>query len=232
MRYNIYCDESCHLENDRNDIFVVGGIKCPQSEVKRINSKILSLKEEFGYDRKSEIKWTKISNSNLDFYLALVNFFFQESNLSFRGYIGRGKTELDHSTHSQSYDDWYYKMYYRMLEFVLDKNRTDEFVVYLDIKDTLGSKKISTLKRYFNSHYYKDIVSHIQLVRSDEIAILQLTDLLIGALSYKHRGLKGSNAKLTVIKRIEDISKQNLLLSSSYRQTKANWFVWTPDTWR
>lgn len=232
MEYNIYCDESCHLEHDNNDIFVVGGMKCPQTEVKRINSEVLALKEYFGYSKKSEIKWTKISNGNLDFYLALVELFFKDAALSFRGYIGRGKTELDNPGHSQSFDDWYYKMYYRMLEFVLNKNSNDNFNIYLDIKDTLGSKKITIIQGYLNSHFDRSIVNHIQLVRSDEVAILQLADLFIGALSYKHRGLSGSESKLTIIKKIEELSRQNLLLTSSYKQSKANWFVWTPDTWR
>ena len=232
MEYNIYCDESCHLEHDNNDIFVVGGMKCPQAEVKRINSEILSLKEYFGYNKKSEIKWTKISNGNLNFYLALVELFFKDAALSFRGYIGRGKTELDNPGHSQSFDDWYYKMYYRMLEFVLNKNPNDNFNIYLDIKDTLGSKKITIIQKYLNSHCGRSIVNHIQLVHSDEVAILQLADLFIGALSYKHRSLNGSESKLTIIKKIEEMSEQNLLLTSSYKQTKANWFVWTPDTWR
>lgn len=26
---NIYCDESCHLENDESDIMVLGAITCP-----------------------------------------------------------------------------------------------------------------------------------------------------------------------------------------------------------
>ena len=214
MEYNIYCDESCHLEHDNNDIFVVGGMKCPQAEVKRINSEILSLKEYFGYNKKSEIKWTKISNGNLNFYLALVELFFKDAALSFRGYIGRGKTELDNPGHSQSFDDWYYKMYYRMLEFVLNKNPNDNFNIYLDIKDTLGSKKITIIQKYLNSHCGRSIVNHIQLVHSDEVAILQLADLFIGALSYKHRSLNGSESKLTIIKKIEEMSKQNLLLTS------------------
>ena len=232
MKYNIYCDESCHLENDGNDIFVVGGLTCPQDKANKINSQIISIKESFNYKKESEIKWTKISNGNLDFYLALVDYFFNNPDLTFRGYIGRGKTELSHNAYSQTYDDWYYKMYYRMLEFILDNKSKDTFNIFLDIKDTLGSKKISVIKSYFNHHYSKNIVSHIQLVRSDEVAILQLTDLLIGALSYAHRCLESSTAKLNVISYIEKRSQQNLLLSSSYTEKKANWFVWVPDHWR
>jgi len=30
--YNIYCDESCHLENDGEKVMVLGAIWCPRAE--------------------------------------------------------------------------------------------------------------------------------------------------------------------------------------------------------
>lgn len=35
--YSFYCDESCHLENDGNDVMLLGAIWCPQNCVKTIN---------------------------------------------------------------------------------------------------------------------------------------------------------------------------------------------------
>lgn len=232
MEYNIYCDESCHIEHDGNDIFVVGGVMCPYDNASVINSDILDMKRKFGFKAESEIKWSKISPANVDFYLALIDYFFKSQSLCFRGYVGRGKSELNHKAYNQSYDDWYYKMYYRMLEFWLDSNRRDTYFIYLDIKDTLGGKKVSKLRNYFNSHYKRDIANRVQLVRSDEIAVIQLADVLIGALSYKHRGLQSSSAKQAVISRIEESVGHSMLLSCSYSKRKANWFIWVPDTWR
>lgn len=231
--YNIYCDESCHLEHDGNSVFVLGGITCDEALARTLNADLLSIKSNFNFNPKAEMKWTKISPGNVDFYLAIVDYFFDHiDKLSFRGYVGRGKDELNHDSFSQTYDEWYYKMYYRMLEFLFDNNRVAFFNCYLDIKDTLGGRKVAKLRSFFNSHYGSQIVNRIQLVRSDEIALLQLTDVFIGALAYKHRGLRGSTAKLQVIDRIEERSSQNLLLSSSYQNKRVNWFVWTPDSWR
>lgn len=232
MQYNIYCDESCHLEHDGNDIIVLGGIGCPKEKAKQINRDILSIKENFGIPLKSEIKWTKVSPSNKDFYIALIDYFFSNDDLTFRGYVGRGKTELKHETYGQDYDTWYYKMYYRMLEFILDYHRNDDINIYLDIKDTIGKTKVVTLKKYFNAHYSQNIVKRIQLERSEHVALIQLTDVFIGALSYKNRYLKSSFAKLTLIDRIEELSKQNLLSSVPLKNRKANWFIWVPDSWR
>ena len=33
--YNIYCDESCHLEHDRQKAMVLGGIWCPYDKRKK-----------------------------------------------------------------------------------------------------------------------------------------------------------------------------------------------------
>lgn len=44
MIYNVYCDESCHLENDGINDMVIGAIWCPQSEVRKINRRIRDIK--------------------------------------------------------------------------------------------------------------------------------------------------------------------------------------------
>lgn len=231
MEYNIYCDESCHLRRDQSNVMVLGAIYCDKSKVEEINSDINALKEKFGFNRLAEIKWTKVSPSGVSFYLALIDYFFNNEFLSFRGYIARGKDEIRAGS-DREYDTWYYKMYYRTLEYILDLDTSSQYNVYIDIKDTIGATKIATLKRYLNDHYGKDTVKNMQLVDSSDIAILQLADLLIGALSYNHRQLKTSEAKMKIISKIEELSGHNLLLSVPKAQSKANWFIWVPDTWR
>lgn len=34
MLYNVYCDETCHLENDGINVMVLGAVWCPQSRLK------------------------------------------------------------------------------------------------------------------------------------------------------------------------------------------------------
>lgn len=229
--YNFYCDESCHLRRDKNKIMVLGGVYCPTSQSKSFNKDIVDIKKAHGWNPRTELKWTQIAPSNEELFLALIDYFFENPNLSFRGYVARGKDELNLDD-DYSYNEWYYKIYYRMIEFVLDKYKADDFNFYIDIKDTIGYEKIKTLQNYLNSHYYRPIAKRAQLVRSDHIALLQLADVLIGALSYKHRRLKTSASKLKIIERIESRSNEDLLSSVSYSKTKANWFVWVPDDWR
>lgn len=73
--YNIYCDESCHLEHDRQKAMVLGGVWCPYDNRKGIARQLRALKTEYRLSPKFEIKWNKVSPSRVDFYLALVDFF-------------------------------------------------------------------------------------------------------------------------------------------------------------
>ena len=145
--YNIYCDESCHLENDLSDIMLLGAVQCQKKDVKRIANKIKYLKKEYGIPASREIKWTKVSPAKIDFYLKLLDLFYEE-NLNCRIVIAKGKKELDNITFKQEYDDWYYKMYYLLLSKMM--NATEQYNVYVDIKDTCGGTKVTKLKNILN----------------------------------------------------------------------------------
>ena len=82
--YNIYCDESCHLEHDGEIAMTIGGIWCPQSKKDEIFHRIREIKEEHGLSKNFEIKWNKVSPGQLDFYMDVVNYFFDNSDLHFR----------------------------------------------------------------------------------------------------------------------------------------------------
>ena len=70
---NIYCDESCHLENDKHTSMVLGGVSCPISKVRDISVKIKELKEKYGMPKYREIKWVKVSQGKADFYHELLD---------------------------------------------------------------------------------------------------------------------------------------------------------------
>ena len=42
MEYNIYCDESCHLENDGEKYMVLGGIICEKNDRNIIKNNIIN----------------------------------------------------------------------------------------------------------------------------------------------------------------------------------------------
>ncbi len=226
--YNIYCDESCHLLNDHNKTFVLGAIWVEKDKTQKIFKQLRELKEKHNLSLKFEAKWTKVSGSKADYYCELVKYFFDNPALHFRGVVVPDKSILDHSAFAQDHNTWYYKMFYVLLSQVI-KERS-EYNLYLDIKDTRSNIKVQELKKILNIASVEDVaVPKAQQIRSEEVELMQLADILIGALSYTHRSLQKNKGKAMVIETIENsIGKNKMLTSSTKDEDKFNVLVWKP----
>ena len=108
--FNIYCDESCHLEHDGIPVMAWGAVTCEKRLAGDLSEQVRKLKVEHGLRSTFEAKWTKISPARTDFYLALADLFLTDDRLHFRGLVVPDKDRLDHLRFDQSHDDWYYKM--------------------------------------------------------------------------------------------------------------------------
>ncbi len=226
-----YCDESCHLENDQMRAMVLGAVWCPASNRAELARKIKALKKEHGLPPQTEIKWVKVSPGQLNFYRALLDFFFDEPLLHFRGLVVPDKQALDHDRFAQSHDEFYYKMWFLLLNRLIDP--ANHYRIFLDIKDTQGQAKVSKLHDVLcnaNYDFDRSVIESIELVHSHDVLLLQLADLLIGAIGYVHRGLQASPAKLALVAHLRHRSGLRLEQSSLLKAEKFNLFVWRPQT--
>ncbi len=244
---NIYCDESCHLEHDRIPVMVLGAVWCPDRQVPEISRRVREFKQKHGIlsqedlrgprREQFEVKWTKVSPARLSFYRDVIDYFFDDDHLHFRAVL-IDKTALDHDGWGQSHDDWYYKMMFRLLEPIIAPECQNR--VYLDIKDTRSERKRAKLEEVLrNANYDFDtsIIDHVQQIHSFESEVLQLADLLIGAVAYHHRRRHGdlprsnrplSEAKLALVRRIQQRSGKSLERTTLLRESKFNLLCWRP----
>jgi hypothetical protein len=223
---NLYCDESCHLENDRQPVMVLGTIWCVQEKAREIAVRLREIKAAHGLPANFEIKWTKVSPAKQDFYLAVLNYFFNEDELHFRAWVAH-KAGLRHADFGQSHDDWYYKMMFGLLEPVLKPDAC--FRLYLDKKDTRSAAKVVKLHEVLCNNLYdfnRAIVERVQVVESHAVEQLQLVDLLIGAVGYANRALTSSAAKNALVTRIRERTGYTLTRPTLLRESKFNVFVW------
>lgn len=200
MEYNIYCDESCHLEHDGIKPMAIGAVWCPKEAKDIIFTRLREIKVEHGLKPHCELKWNAVSQSKLAYYKDVMNYFFDNQDLHFRVLLVRDKSVLDHAAYHQSHDSFYYKMYFDMLKNIIEP--TSSYNIYLDIKDTRGQDKVNRLLEYLRTTKYdfdRNVVREIQQVRSHEVELVTLADFLIGAVTYAHRGLTTSYAKLELI---------------------------------
>ena len=228
---NIYCDESCHLENDGINVMGLGGLWCSKSKIRKINQRIRDIKIRNGVDPNAEVKWTKVSPVKKQLYIDLINYFFDDDDLHFRGLIVPNKSVLNHPKYNQTHEDFYYKMYFEMLKTIFSP--TMRYSVYIDIKDTNSATRTRKLEDVCCNNLYDfshRIIRNIQPIRSNEVQVMQLVDILLGALVYANREFDDSEnrseTKKELIELIKKKSNYSLRKSTLLREEKFNIFIW------
>ena len=235
---NIYCDESCHLENDKEKVMALGAVYCPASKKSEIFQMLSELKKKHNLIPKNkknpndnrayyELKWNKISLAKINYFKDVVDYFFADDDLNFRVLVVPDKSKLDYEKFNHTHDTFYYKMYFSMLKVILNPDKAHH--IYIDIKDTRSREKVHKLEQVLRNDKYdyaKEIIKKVQQVRSHEVELIQLADLLTGAVSYVNRGLSDSMAKNILIEHIRHRSKYSLTKSTLIREHKFNIFLW------
>lgn len=213
--YNIYCDESCHLERDQQKAMVLGCVVLPFDLVKTVSDEIKAIKIKHGLHPMTELKWIKVSNNKLQMYHDICRYFIQEDCIRFRAVLVPDKTKLNHKAFDQTQDVFYFKMFYYVLNEVIIKDNL--YKIYFDYKDKYENQQIIDLFKYVvsNTKIERESISH-QLVHSHESQLIQLTDLLIGAVGYKARLDLTNNAKSNIVHYLEEELKIDINQTTSH----------------
>jgi hypothetical protein len=223
-------DESRHLPFDRSPVMLLGGIACPQALVAQSHRELAALWAAHGMPSHFETKWTKVSPAKLPFYEALMDWFFAQPHLSFRALVVPNKDELFAKLPKVTQDLAYYRLYYYLLHGAIEPQT--RLRVFIDIKDTRGREKVKELQSSLKDDAGDAaMVGEVQQVHSHEVRLLQITDLLLGAIGYARVAALqptqiASPAKRALIARMEQHLGQSLLLDTppgSPRMTVLSW---------
>ena len=214
----------------------IGGIWCPQERVRDLVERIRALKVRHGLGRLFEIKWAKVSSGKGAFYDELLDLFFDEDDLHFRAAVVPDKSAFfDHHQKASlggDHDTAYYRLYFDTLKVIFDPRA--RYNIYLDAKDTRGRYKLAGLReKLLDNAYYEvppALIDRLQEIRSFESELLQLADLLLGALTFAHRGLEAcpeaSPGKCALLAQMRERSGYSLQRSTLHGEAKLNLWVW------
>lgn len=72
--FNIYCDESTHLEHDGHPYMLYGYVSIASNQIKICKEQIKAIKDK--YDYTDELKWINIHDKTFQVYRELVESFF------------------------------------------------------------------------------------------------------------------------------------------------------------
>lgn len=213
--FNFYCDESTHLQNDGMPYMMLAYVSTAYNQLQQHKDFLKYLKAK--HEVKGEVKWTSVSGGQYPYYAELIDYFFS-TDLNFRSVIV-SKKYIDEAREGFTYNDFYFRMYYQLLHHKINLDYT--YNIYLDIKDTVSHKKLVELNKILR---YNASIRNFQFIRSHESSLMQLTDLIMGAINYKLRGKNKVTAKNKIIEKIESHCKVPLTQSTPKSEDKFNLF--------
>jgi len=228
---HLYCDESRHLPHDREPFLLLGLVACPAERARALNAELTAIWRAHGQPPHFEAKWTKVSPGKLDFYRAVLEWFIAAAEVSFRCFVLPDKQRLYAALPEESRDFLYYRLYYQFLRGALEPE--NRYRAFLDLKDTRGREKIAQLRKILEADADDArALERLQHVRSHEVRLLQVTDLLLGAVGFARRPAaeKESPAKRALVKLLEERLGHALTADSPPGAPKANIATWhDPD---
>jgi hypothetical protein len=202
---HLYCDESRHLPHDRESHMLLGLVACPADQVRARHLELRDLARRHGLTDDYEMKWGHVRPGKLPFYEAVLDWFFAHDDLSFRALLLPNKHEVYQRLTEENQDVVYYRLYAQLLLGALEPEK--RYRTFIDQKDTCGGKKIEEVQamlRHARDDADGQTIQSLQQIQSHEARLLQLADVLLGALGAARLGRELPATKQALVNRISD----------------------------
>jgi hypothetical protein len=207
MDIEVYCDEAhpdlFSSQKPKVKYMIIGGLWLKGDDRDRFKKELYQLKNRHRIG--GEFKWRKVSPSRLEFYNALVTWFYDKGDdLRFRCIA------VDHNHvnlvkfHENDQELGFYKFYYQMLHhWIHDFN---SYAVFCDFKSNRRRDRLHVLHRCLHYSNLAANIAYVQAIRSEESILIQLTDVLIGVASSRmNKSLTATGTKSVVVDQLEGL---------------------------
>lgn len=229
---NIYCDESRHTSGEDN-YMVIGAIICERELKKDVVHKIHLLKQH--HNAQGEFGWKRLSPNKEEFYFDLLNLFIK-NDIGFKCIVV-DKQKIDHDTYNNGDSELgFYKFYYQMLKDLLEAD--SEYYIYLDWQQNKEQHRFSTLRYFLQRKLQgKAKISCLEPVTSTNQPLIELADLLMGAVGYQYNNRNSSSVKVKFCAKLAEelhtlnpkyFRYGNLKTFTAKAEKKFNIFKWEP----
>lgn len=130
---------------------------------------------------------------------------------------------------NKTYDQWYHSIYYYLLKHPLDlitesKVEFDDCFLFIDKKDIYTNENINILANYLNRHFAYSHNFIPKAVESHEHQLVQVADIIAGALTYRKRFPQSNTPKNELCNFIEE-KLGPLSVKSSYKSINDNLLI-------
>lgn len=175
----VFLDESGTLDNRTQPLFTVGFIKC--SEPYYLANKISYQRNKINFH--DEMKFNKLSAHNIEFAKFVIDCFFSTRSLNFYSYTldkgGNYFSATYSGNHWQAYED----ISVKVIKASIAPNEV--LIIIADHVTTPKNVRFEvSVKKRLNSELYRLAIAGVCRFDSKSNDLLQMTDLLIGAINY------------------------------------------------
>ncbi len=183
-----FLDETGLLYSGRDKFCALGIIKCDNPQ--RLYNKIRKIRHKYNYNE--EMKWANLDRKiRFDVARECFNVFLGE-NAKFNCII-LNKDELDFVKY---YDNDLYKVYRNfsvtLLKLIIVKNPEEVSIGFMDNYFAPDGTNLEiTIKKFVNDHYQKFVIAGACQIDSKASDLLQLADLILGAIIYDLKKQEG-----------------------------------------
>ena len=210
-----------------------GLLLIPRGEAEdQLRRQCVQLREKYQWGR-GEFKWEKVSQAKLGVYKEFVDLFFAHTNAEFRCLVVQ-KSKIDFDTYHQGdAETAFYEFYYQALSRNL--RLTDEYMVFTDNRQNRQSNRLVDLKAKTNYHWLNkgarhNIVRNVEPRDSKSEDLLQIVDVLLGAVGYDVEKRAESQPKVEMVRHIAEKVGCSTLQEQWGRETRFNmWHFRFPE---
>jgi len=226
-RFSLFCDES-NIQSAH--YMLIGGLWIPQQSETALRNSLSVVRKNFNMT--AEFKWTKVSQTKLPAYSAWLDCFLDNKDIGFRCIV-IDTNLLDYRTfHKGDHELGFYKFYYQLVSRNIQPENL--YWLYTDERTNRKKNRLEVLKIVTNRYWMKqsgtEPLRGVEPCRSHDEDLLQLTDVLLGALGYTWNESTKSPAKLSLIAHIRKrLGWPSLKQSTSPSATRFNVWQWRPS---
>lgn len=184
--FNVYVDESCHTAHR---YLVLGCVIVDASCQAQMLSDLVEARNKHEL-KKPEIKWKKTSARGLSLYKAFIDVYvkYAKQDLAHFHCLYVESCTLDHSHSSNDADTTLNKLIYQLMLHRVGRRYSGPIYVYVDNRETPYSP--DAIRPMLNAAMAKygdhtEPFRRLSFIDSHKSDIVQLTDLLIGAVGYR-----------------------------------------------
>lgn len=181
-----------------------------------------------------EFKWEKVSQGKLHVYKEFVDIFFDHTEASFRCLVV-DKNKIDYQAyHDNDHETAFYEFYFQAISRNLDL--AHQYLGFTDSRQNRQPNRLVDLKAKINYHWLRqgatgNLVRNLEPRISKAEDLLQITDVLLGAVGYDLEERVESPAKVEMVKHIEKRIGCERLKDQRGRNTNFNiWKFQFPTT--